>query len=99
MEHVTEGTWESLPVPLHPRVLGALRELGFPYMTPVQVPGVARAGGGSPVRSWQCGKAGAGRAGARWMGHRRRVSALGLASWSFRPCSRDFCRAFRLPLR
>ncbi|XP_032099533.1 ATP-dependent RNA helicase DDX55 isoform X3 [Sapajus apella] len=37
MEHVTEGSWESLPVPLHPRVLGALRELGFPYMTPVQV--------------------------------------------------------------
>ncbi|XP_064235687.1 ATP-dependent RNA helicase DDX55 isoform X2 [Aotus nancymaae] len=36
MEHVTEGSWESLPVPLHPRVLGALRELGFPYMTPVQ---------------------------------------------------------------
>ncbi|XP_048199071.1 ATP-dependent RNA helicase DDX55 isoform X2 [Perognathus longimembris pacificus] len=36
MEHVTEGAWESLPVPLHPRVLGALRELGFPYMTPVQ---------------------------------------------------------------
>lgn len=37
MEHVTEGSWESLPVPLHPQVLGALRELGFPYMTPVQV--------------------------------------------------------------
>uniref|UniRef100_A0A2R8Z8Z8 ATP-dependent RNA helicase n=1 Tax=Pan paniscus TaxID=9597 RepID=A0A2R8Z8Z8_PANPA len=36
MEHVTEGCWESLPVPLHPQVLGALRELGFPYMTPVQ---------------------------------------------------------------
>ncbi|PNJ82044.1 DDX55 isoform 3 [Pongo abelii] len=36
MEHVTEGSWESLPVPLHPQVLGALRELGFPYMTPVQ---------------------------------------------------------------
>ncbi|XP_040843050.1 ATP-dependent RNA helicase DDX55 isoform X2 [Ochotona curzoniae] len=36
MEHVTEGSWESLPVPLHPRVLGALRELGFPSMTPVQ---------------------------------------------------------------
>uniref|UniRef100_A0A2K5H716 ATP-dependent RNA helicase n=1 Tax=Colobus angolensis palliatus TaxID=336983 RepID=A0A2K5H716_COLAP len=36
MEHVTEGSWESLPVSLHPRVLGALRELGFPYMTPVQ---------------------------------------------------------------
>uniref|UniRef100_M3XQZ1 ATP-dependent RNA helicase n=1 Tax=Mustela putorius furo TaxID=9669 RepID=M3XQZ1_MUSPF len=36
MEHVTEGSWESLPVRLHPRVLGALRELGFPYMTPVQ---------------------------------------------------------------
>ncbi|XP_022453490.1 ATP-dependent RNA helicase DDX55 isoform X3 [Delphinapterus leucas] len=36
MEHVTEGSWESLPVPLHPRVLGVLRELGFPYMTPVQ---------------------------------------------------------------
>ncbi|XP_012878505.1 PREDICTED: ATP-dependent RNA helicase DDX55 [Dipodomys ordii] len=37
MENVTEGAWESLPVPLHPRVLGALRELGFPHMTPVQV--------------------------------------------------------------
>lgn len=37
MEHVTEGSWESLPVPLHPGVLGSLRELGFPYMTPVQV--------------------------------------------------------------
>ncbi|KAK2489645.1 hypothetical protein MC885_017467 [Smutsia gigantea] len=36
MEHVTEGTWESLVTPLHPRVLDALRELGFPYMTPVQ---------------------------------------------------------------
>nr|BAC36845.1 unnamed protein product [Mus musculus] len=36
MEHVTEGAWESLQVPLHPRVLGALRELGFPHMTPVQ---------------------------------------------------------------
>ncbi|KAL1768471.1 ATP-dependent RNA helicase DDX55 [Sigmodon hispidus] len=36
MEHVTEGSWESLQVPLHPRVLGALRELGFPHMTPVQ---------------------------------------------------------------
>lgn len=39
MEHVTEGAWESLQVPLHPRVLGALRELGFPHMTPVQVSG------------------------------------------------------------
>uniref|UniRef100_A0A8C4PNL8 ATP-dependent RNA helicase n=1 Tax=Equus asinus asinus TaxID=83772 RepID=A0A8C4PNL8_EQUAS len=38
MEHVTEGSWESLPVPLHPGVLGVLQELGFPYMTPVQVP-------------------------------------------------------------
>lgn len=37
MEHVTEGAWESLQVPLHPRVLGALRELGFLHMTPVQV--------------------------------------------------------------
>ncbi|KAM6155786.1 ATP-dependent RNA helicase DDX55 [Rhynchocyon petersi] len=36
MEHVTEGSWESLPVPLHPGVLGALRELGFACMTPVQ---------------------------------------------------------------
>lgn len=39
MEHVTEGAWESLQVPLHPRVLSALRELGFPHMTPVQVLG------------------------------------------------------------
>lgn len=36
MEHVTEGAWESLQVPLHPLVLGALRELGFLHMTPVQ---------------------------------------------------------------
>ncbi|KFO23514.1 ATP-dependent RNA helicase DDX55 [Fukomys damarensis] len=36
MEHITEGSWESLPVPLHPQVLGVLRDLGFPYMTPVQ---------------------------------------------------------------
>ncbi|XP_072456768.1 ATP-dependent RNA helicase DDX55 isoform X2 [Notamacropus eugenii] len=36
MEQVTEGAWETLPVPLHPRVLAALRELGFPRMTPVQ---------------------------------------------------------------
>ncbi|EDM13574.1 rCG21751, isoform CRA_b [Rattus norvegicus] len=36
MEHVTEGSWESLQVPLHPLVLGALRELGFLHMTPVQ---------------------------------------------------------------
>ncbi|XP_053444719.1 ATP-dependent RNA helicase DDX55 isoform X2 [Nycticebus coucang] len=36
MEHVTEGSWESLPVPLHPGVLGALRKLGFRCMTPVQ---------------------------------------------------------------
>ncbi|CAH7244335.1 ATP-dependent RNA helicase DDX55 [Phodopus roborovskii] len=36
MEHVTEGSWESLQVPLHPGVLVALRELGFPHMTPVQ---------------------------------------------------------------
>ncbi|XP_051017406.1 ATP-dependent RNA helicase DDX55 isoform X1 [Acomys russatus] len=36
MEHVTEGAWESLQVPLHPRVLAALHELGFPHMTPVQ---------------------------------------------------------------
>lgn len=43
MEHVTEGSWESLPVPLHPRVLDVLQELGFPYMTPVQV---LSAGGG-----------------------------------------------------
>lgn len=44
MEHVTEGSWESLPIRLHPLVLGALRELGFPYMTPVQVPGAAGRG-------------------------------------------------------
>lgn len=36
MEHVTEGAWESLQVPLHPLVLRALRELGFLHMTPVQ---------------------------------------------------------------
>lgn len=60
MEHVTEGTWESLPVPLHPRVLGALRELRFPYMTPVQV--AARRGGGASVRRGRW----AGRAPAGW---------------------------------
>lgn len=43
MEHVTEGSWETLQVPLHPRVLGALRELGFPHMTPVQVSGSGEA--------------------------------------------------------
>lgn len=48
MEHVTEGSWESLPVPLHSRVLGALRELGFPYMTPVQVPSAGRGEKGPP---------------------------------------------------
>ncbi|XP_022266233.1 ATP-dependent RNA helicase DDX55 isoform X2 [Canis lupus baileyi] len=36
MEHVTEGSWESLPTQLHPQVLGALGQLGFPHMTPVQ---------------------------------------------------------------
>lgn len=47
MEHVTEGAWETLPVPLHPGVLGALRALGFPYMTPVQVPGAAAGDAGA----------------------------------------------------
>jgi hypothetical protein len=53
MEHVTEGSWDSLPVPLHPQVLEALRELGFPYMTPVQVSArgqVGRRGGGGGRR-------------------------------------------------
>ncbi|KAM9118807.1 ATP-dependent RNA helicase DDX55 isoform 1-T1 [Pangshura tecta] len=36
MERVTEGRWESLPVPLSPGVLQTLRELGFPHVTPVQ---------------------------------------------------------------
>ncbi|XP_053136067.1 ATP-dependent RNA helicase DDX55 [Hemicordylus capensis] len=36
MEAVTEGTWESLPVPLSPGVVRALQELRFPHMTPVQ---------------------------------------------------------------
>ncbi|KAM9371743.1 ATP-dependent RNA helicase DDX55 [Phaethornis superciliosus] len=36
MEAVTEGSWESLPVPLSPGVLQALRDLGFARMTPVQ---------------------------------------------------------------
>lgn len=56
MEHVTEGSWESLPMRLHPRVLGALRELGFPYMTPVQVPGAA--GRGRVFRAPEKGVAG-----------------------------------------
>uniref|UniRef100_A0A8C4LZ06 ATP-dependent RNA helicase n=1 Tax=Equus asinus asinus TaxID=83772 RepID=A0A8C4LZ06_EQUAS len=38
MKQLSKGSWESLPVPLHPGVLGVLQELGFPYMTPVQVP-------------------------------------------------------------
>lgn len=64
MEHVTEGSWESLPVPLHPRVLGALRQLGFPHMTPVQVPGAAR-GRRPSVRGGRWGKAGSSRPGTR----------------------------------
>lgn len=56
MEHVTEGSWESLPVPLHPQVLSVLRELGFPYMTPVQVLGIGPGGGGLSVRRGQVGK-------------------------------------------
>uniref|UniRef100_A0A803TML8 ATP-dependent RNA helicase n=1 Tax=Anolis carolinensis TaxID=28377 RepID=A0A803TML8_ANOCA len=36
MENVTEGTWDSLPVQLSPGVRRALREMGFPHMTPVQ---------------------------------------------------------------
>ncbi|XP_062360277.1 ATP-dependent RNA helicase DDX55 [Cinclus cinclus] len=36
MEAVTEGAWSSLPVPLSPGVLRALRELRFHQMTPVQ---------------------------------------------------------------
>nr|XP_060641509.1 ATP-dependent RNA helicase DDX55 [Anolis sagrei ordinatus] len=36
MENVTEGTWDSLPVQLSPGVRKALREMGFPHMTPVQ---------------------------------------------------------------
>lgn len=68
MEHVTEGSWESLPMRLHPRVLGALRELGFPYMTPVQVLGAAgrervlRA----PDGGGQAGQGGSERAGSPW---------------------------------
>lgn len=62
MEHVTEGSWESLPMRLHPRVLGALRELGFPYMTPVQVPGAA--GRERVLRAPGGGAGGAGRPGA-----------------------------------
>ncbi|NXF22322.1 DDX55 helicase, partial [Rhodinocichla rosea] len=36
MEAVTEGSWGSLPLPLSPGVLRALRELRFHQMTPVQ---------------------------------------------------------------
>lgn len=81
MEHVTEGSWESLPVPLHPRVLGALRELGFPYMTPVQV-----AGGASSLRGRR-GKAGSEPAG----------SAFGRTPWGFHSSSRAFRHGFGLP--
>lgn len=56
MEHVTEGSWESLPVPLHPQVLSVLRELRFPYMTPVQVLGMGPGGGGPSMRRGQAGK-------------------------------------------
>lgn len=45
MEAVTEGSWSSLPVPLSPGVLRALRELRFHQMTPVQVRGSRGRGG------------------------------------------------------
>lgn len=60
MEHVTEGSWETLQVPLHPRVLGALRELGFPHMTPVQVSGSGEARlSAQPLARMQLGDQGA----------------------------------------
>lgn len=77
MEHVTEGSWESLATPLHPRVLGVLRELGFPYMTPVQV-------------SAQVGRGGAERRapgnGTRLVsvGIRTRIPEFSPMNWNFR---------------
>lgn len=68
MEAVTEGSWSSLPVPLSPGVLRALRELRFHQMTPVQVretrdtPGEGEAG----LR-----KEGAGGARSAWAGSGR----------------------------
>lgn len=59
MEHVTEGAWESLQVPLHPRMLGALRELGFLHMTPVQVSvprGREAEGSAAPVQPRESGR-------------------------------------------
>lgn len=59
MEHVTEGAWESLQVPLHPLVLGALRELGFLHMTPVQVSvprGSEAEQSAAPVQPWGSGR-------------------------------------------
>lgn len=67
MEHVTEGSWESLPVPLHPRVLGVLRELGFPYMTPVQVAEAGEVGPRCAGRSWGRGGSGRARQPLNWM--------------------------------
>nr|XP_033503029.1 ATP-dependent RNA helicase DDX55 [Epinephelus lanceolatus] len=36
MENTTDGTWDSLPVKLNDGILQTLREVKFPYMTPVQ---------------------------------------------------------------
>ncbi|TRY53977.1 hypothetical protein DNTS_015539 [Danionella cerebrum] len=36
MENITDGTWDSLSVKLHDRILQTLKELRFTYMTPVQ---------------------------------------------------------------
>uniref|UniRef100_A0A6I8PKI5 ATP-dependent RNA helicase n=1 Tax=Ornithorhynchus anatinus TaxID=9258 RepID=A0A6I8PKI5_ORNAN len=36
VERVTEAAWDALPLPLHPRILQALRGLRFSRMTPVQ---------------------------------------------------------------
>lgn len=97
MEHVTEGSWETLPVPLHPRVLGVLRDLGFPYMTPVQVLGAAQGTRGRPAQGADGERQAQSRPGTRRTGRGRSALALALASRSSHPSSGDFCHVSRLP--
>lgn len=93
MEHVTEGSWESLPTQLHPQVLGALGQLGFPHMTPVQVPGREGSSGSGRLGAGQAPGGPARRVGARCLprvpepGRRgRRTCAWALTS---RPLPRE----------
>ena len=37
MENTTDGKWDSLPVKLNDSIMETLDELGFTFMTPVQV--------------------------------------------------------------